>query len=169
MHAVCGDMCIQGVDHLNLSGFRNVHFPPQMKDYFALSKLWLPKGFSGEPPLANMYWVYTSNLDDLQINGGKYTLVLDGPPPDALIKAYAIDLWGGCLSGFVWDVAKMVGFMRIPIQQCVFLYPEEVEGTPKWCSLLVIVKIPPYVRSMTILLNAEAYLSGMNRKSRKVE
>ena len=54
MHAVCGDMCIQGVDHLNLSGFNNVHITSQMKEYFALSKLWLPNGFSGELPFASM-------------------------------------------------------------------------------------------------------------------
>ena len=149
MHAACGDMCIQGVDHLNLSGFHNVHFPSLMKDFFELSKLWLPNGFFGEPPPANMYWVYTSKLDMLYGQGGqfrKYTLVLDGPPPRTWDKTIVPSICGLDASQVSVEVWRewLILLQDAPIMQCAF--PEtlmNLEVTPKWLSMLKIVKIPP--------------------------
>ena len=83
MHAICGDMCLQGIDALNLSAFNNVNFPPQFQDYFTLSRLWLPNHFSGTVPEAEVCWIYSSNLvliDDTHFQRCEWTLVLDGPP-----------------------------------------------------------------------------------------
>lgn len=149
MHALCGDMCIQGVDHLNLSAFKNIRFPSQMKDCFELSKLWLPDGFSGEPPPANMYWVYTSNLEMLYRHVdliGKYTLILNGSPPDTwdtriVTSIYGLD--GSQVSPEVWQ-EWLILLEDAPIEQCAF--PEtltHLEVTPKWFSMLKIAKMPP--------------------------
>ena len=116
------------------------------KHIFELSKLWLPNGFFGELPHAKMYWVYSSNLDLLRDRSGKFTLVLDGSPPDLWDWSIVPLIYGLDASKVSIEVWRewFVLLNEAPIEQCAF--PETLQRLdciPKWLSMLKVVKIPP--------------------------
>ena len=149
MHAVCGDMCLQGVDHLNLASFNDVNFPQRFKDYFTLSRLWLPNRFSGEIPDADVCWLYASNVDLLNeemFGRCDWTLVLDGPPSTS---AYVRDVSrirgvdATSISPQIWR-EWCVLLKDAPIRYCAL--PETLDvwdGVPDWSATLKLLKVPP--------------------------
>ncbi len=155
MHAICGDMCLQGVDHLNLASLRNVSFPLQFQDCFTLSRLWLPNRFSGCVPDAKLCWVYSSNLelvDPVKFTCSEWVCVLDGPPSLTLRGKDLSHIRGVDASAVSLDVWRewCAVLHDAPIRYCEL--PRELsewEGTPDWSATLKVLKIPPNAELFT--------------------
>ena len=151
MHAICGDMCLQGVDHLNLASLRNVNFPPQFSDSFTLSNLWLPDRFSGYVPDAKVCWVYTSSLDlvdPVKFTCSEWVCVLDGPPSRMMRSKDLSHIRGVDASAVSLDVWRewCAVLKDAPIRYCTLPRGlSEWEGTPDWSATLKVLKIPPNV------------------------
>ena len=148
MHALCGDMYLQGVDNLNLASFSNVSFPSHFKECFTLSRLWLPNRFSGDVPNASMCWIYSSNLDlvdDKRFQECEWTLVLDGPPSIFLQSKDVTQIRGvdaTHISSEVWREWCVV-LKTAPIRHCAF--PQDIvhwDAVPNWSSTLKVFKMP---------------------------